>query len=97
VKATLTGGPEGDLVTTNDEIDIGGTKSSRGPRRAGSVEAYLRHTRVMAILVLLAVIASVTTDLNGVTFWERHALLAGLASSVIVVLLSPAVINEVRC
>jgi hypothetical protein len=91
----LKGGPEGDVVTTNDEIDIGGTKSSRGPRRARSVQAYLRHTRVMAILVLLAVIASVTTDLNGVTFWERHALLAGLASSVIVVLLSVAVINEV--
>jgi hypothetical protein len=91
----LKGGPEGDVVTTNDGIDIGGTKSSRGPRRARSVQAYLRHTRVMAILVLLAVIASVTTDLNGVTFWERHALLAGLASSVIVVLLSVAVINEV--
>src|ERR1700677_1007023 len=49
----------------------------------------------MAVLVVLAVIASVTSDLSGVTFWERHALLSGLVSSVIVVLLSVAVINEV--
>jgi hypothetical protein len=91
----LTGGPEGELVTNDDESNLGGTKSNRGPRRARSVGAYLRHTRVMAILALLAVIASVTTDLSGTTFWERHALLAGLASSVIVVMLSVAVINEV--
>ena len=82
-------------MTSDDEINIGRTKNNRGPRRARSVQAYLRHTRVMAILVLIAVIASVTTDLTGTTFWERHALLAGLASSVIVVMLSVAVINEV--
>ena len=70
-------------------------RNSSGPRRTGSVEAYLRQTRAMAILVLTAVIASVASDLTGGTFWERHALVAGLVSSVIVVMLSVAVINEV--
>ena len=66
-----------------------------GPRRARSLGAYLRHTRAVAILVLAVVIAGVASDLTSGTFWERHALLAGLASSVIVVMLSVAVINEV--
>jgi hypothetical protein len=66
-----------------------------GPRRARSVEDYLRHIRAMAILVVAAVIASVASDLSGVTFWERHALLSGVVSSVLVVMLSVAVINEV--
>ena len=66
-----------------------------GPRRARSVEAYLRQTRLLAILALAVLIAGVASDLTNGTFWERHALLAGLASSVIVVMLSVAVINEV--
>jgi hypothetical protein len=66
-----------------------------GPRRAKSVEAYLRQTRVLAILALAIVVASVASDFTSGTFWERHALLAGLASSVIVVMLFVAVINEV--
>lgn len=66
-----------------------------GPRRARSVEAYLWQTRAVAILVLAVVIASVASDLSGGTFWERHALLTGLASSVVVVMLSVAIINEV--
>ena len=35
------------------------------------------------------------SDLTGATFWERHSLLSGLASSVVVVMLSVAVVNEV--
>jgi hypothetical protein len=66
-----------------------------GPRRGRTVEGYLRHIRAMAILVVAAVIGSVASDLSGVTFWERHALITGLASSVLVVMLSVAVINEV--
>jgi hypothetical protein len=86
----------GGLVTTNKESHPGGIRrNNSGPRRAKSVEAYLRHTRVMAILVLAALIASVASDLTGGTFWERHALLASLVSSVIVVMLSVAVVNEV--
>ena len=49
----------------------------------------------MAVLALAVVIGSVASDLTSNTFWERHALLTGLASSVIVVILSVAVINEV--
>jgi hypothetical protein len=66
-----------------------------GPRRAGSVKAYLRQTRIMAFLALLALAAGVTSDLTNARFWERHALLSGLASSMIVVILTAAVINEV--
>jgi hypothetical protein len=66
-----------------------------GPRRARTVEGYLRHIRAVAILVVAAVTAGVASDLTGVTFWERHALLSGLVSSVLVVMLSVAVINEV--
>jgi hypothetical protein len=83
-------------VTSNGEMNLGGTaRNPSGPRRSRTVGDYLRHTRVMAILVVLAVIVSVTSDLSGATFWERHALISGLVSSVIVVLLSVAVINEV--
>jgi hypothetical protein len=57
-----------------------------GPRRARTVEAYLRHTRAMAILVVAAVIASVASDLTGVTFWERRALVTNLVASVLVVM-----------
>lgn len=66
-----------------------------GPRRARSVEAYLWQGRAVAILVLAVVVAAVASDLTGGTFWEDHALLTGLASSVVVVLLSVAIINEV--
>jgi hypothetical protein len=70
-------------------------RNNPGPRRAGTVEAYLRHTRAMAILVVVALIGGVASDLTGVTFWDHHALLTGLVSSVLVVMLSVAVINEV--
>ena len=83
-------------MASNGEMNLGGTPhSASGPRRSRTVGDYLRHTRAMAILVVLAVIAGVTSDLDGRTFWERHALISGLVSSVIVVLLSVAVINEV--
>jgi hypothetical protein len=83
-------------VTGSDGVNVGGTaRNVSGPRRSRTIGAYLWHIRAVAVLVVLAVIASVTSDLSGVTFWERHSLLSGLASSVIVVMLSLAVINEV--
>jgi len=66
-----------------------------GPRRSRSVVALIRGTRVLAAVALLALAAGVVSDLLGGTFWARHALLAGLVASVIVVMLSVAVINEV--
>ncbi len=66
-----------------------------GPRRTRSVRSYLRQTRLLAALAILACLAAVISDDTNEGFWERHALLAGLVASVIVVLLTVAVINEV--
>jgi hypothetical protein len=49
---------------------------------------------VLAIVALLALAGGIVSDVVGGSFWARHALLAGLAASVIVVMLSVAVINE---
>src|ERR1700730_12354153 len=66
-----------------------------GPRRARSVQSYLRQTRIVAILALAAFAGGVVSDVTSGSFWQSHALLSGLAASVIVVMLSVAVINEV--
>jgi len=67
----------------------------QGPRRSRSINSAIRHTRIVAVFALLAVVGAVLSDVVSDSFWERHALLAGLASSVLVVVLSVAVINEV--
>ena len=65
-----------------------------GPRRSESVDAYLRGTRVLAAIALLALVGGVVWDVLAGRFWARHALLAGLAASVIVVMLTVALVNE---
>ena len=65
-----------------------------GPRRSNSVESYLRQTRVGAGLALLALAAAILSEQFAEHVWGRHPLLAGLASSAIVVMLSVAVVNE---
>jgi hypothetical protein len=65
-----------------------------GPRRSESVESYLRQTRVGAALALLALAAALASEQLAEHLWVRHPLLAGLASSAIVVMLSVAVVNE---
>jgi hypothetical protein len=65
-----------------------------GPRRSASVDSYLRETRALAAAALLAVIGGVVSDELDGRFWGRHPLLAGLVASVIVVILSVAVVNE---
>jgi hypothetical protein len=67
---------------------------SSGPRRSESVESYLRQTRAGAALALLALAAAIASEQFAEHLWGRHPLLAGLASSVIVVMLSVAVVNE---
>jgi hypothetical protein len=67
-----------------------------GPRRSQSVDAVLRSTRLLAVVALLALAAGIASDAAEGSFWARHALLAGLTASVIVVLLTVAVINEVQ-
>ena len=68
---------------------------SSGPRRSESVESYLRQTRGGAALALLALAAAIASEQFAKHLWVRHPLLAGLASSAIVVMLSVAVVNEV--
>src|SRR5271169_3218998 len=68
--------------------------SSSGPRRSESVESYLHQTRVGAALALLALAAAIASEQFAEHLWVHHPLLAGLASSVIVVMLSVAVVTE---
>jgi hypothetical protein len=65
-----------------------------GPRRSQSVDALVRGTRVLAVVALVLLAAGIVSDLVEGSFWARHTLLAGLTASVIVVMLSVAVINE---
>ena len=65
-----------------------------GPRRSESVDAYLRGTRVLAVVALLALIAGVVSDALERTFWSDHPLLSGLVASVIVVVLTVGLLNE---
>lgn len=67
---------------------------SAGPRRSQSVESYVRQTRAGAALALLALAAAIASEQFAEQFWVRHPLLAGLAASAIVVVLSVAVVNE---
>jgi hypothetical protein len=65
-----------------------------GPQRSESVESYLRQTRAGAALALLALAAAIASEQFSEHVWARHPLLAGLASSAIIVMLSVAVVNE---
>jgi uncharacterized membrane protein len=66
-----------------------------GPRRSRSANSDRRQTRLLALLALAAFAGAVVSDATSGSFWGRHTMLAGLAASVIVVMLSVAVINEV--
>ncbi len=66
-----------------------------GPTRSTSIQSYLRETRVLAAAAGLALAAGVASDILAPGFWSHHQLLAGLASSLIVVAITIAVINDV--
>lgn len=72
----------------------GGAGLARGPVRSDSIDSYLKTTRVGAAVAVLALIGGIVSDSLAGHFWSRNALLAGLASSVIVALLSVALVNE---
>ncbi|HWW90404.1 MAG TPA: hypothetical protein VNY35_06445 [Solirubrobacteraceae bacterium] len=65
-----------------------------GPRRSDSVDAYRHRTRALAALAVLALVGGIVSDDLAGSFWARHALLAGLVASVIVVMLTVALVNE---
>ena len=65
------------------------------PRRSRSFDALLWRTRALAGLALLVLLGAIASDALEGNFWTRHALLTSLVGSVIVVMLSVAVINEV--
>src|SRR5579862_8944823 len=65
-----------------------------GPRRSESVDAYLKGTRALAGIALLTLVAAVLSDALAGKFWADHPLLAGLVASVIVVMLTVALVNE---
>src|SRR5246500_2468483 len=65
-----------------------------GPRRSDSVDAFRRRARVLAAVALLALVGGIVSDALDTSFWARHPLLAGLVASVIVVMLTVALVNE---
>ena len=69
-------------------------RRDQGPNRSNSVNSYLIETRVGALVALLVLAGGVILDLTTEHFWASNALLAGLLSSLIVVMLSAAVFNE---
>ena len=65
------------------------------PGRTRPFDWSLWQTRFLAVFAVLVLMGAVVSDALEGSFWTRHALLASLVGSVIVVLLSVAVINEV--
>ncbi len=65
-----------------------------GPRRSKSVDSFLWETRAAAAAAVLLLIAGIVSDAVAQRFWDRNGLLAGLASSVLVVVITLALVNE---
>jgi hypothetical protein len=66
-----------------------------GPRRSDSPRTYLRPTRIIGGLSVLALAGALVWDLTNDEFWFRHTLFTALVASLIVVAVSAAVLNEV--
>jgi hypothetical protein len=62
--------------------------------KSSSVNSCLRETRTLALLAVLAFGAGLASDVLGRHFWTRQPLPANLAASLIVVILSVALVNE---
>jgi hypothetical protein len=66
-----------------------------GPRRTDSLRTYVRATRIIGGLSVLALFGAIAWDLADDGFWARHTLFTGLVASLIVVAVTAAVLNEV--
>src|SRR6202035_5326316 len=69
-------------------------RRSLGRRLSDSVESYLRETRALALVAVVALTGGIVWDAIDGHFWERHALVTSLVASLIIVMLSVAVVNE---
>lgn len=70
------------------------THRDSGPRRSDSPNSYLLSTRILGVVAALALVAGILSDFVDGSFWQTHALLAGLSASVLVVMLSAGIFNE---
>jgi hypothetical protein len=66
-----------------------------GPRRTDSLRTYILAARILGGVSLLVLFGAIAWDLANDGFWSRHALLTGLVASLIVVVVTVAVLNEV--
>jgi hypothetical protein len=63
-------------------------------RRSRSARGHVRQTRVIAGLAVLVLAAAIASDQFANAFWSHHWLLTSLVSSLVVVAVSVAVVNE---
>ena len=70
-------------------------RHTAGPRRTASSHAYLRAARIVSGVSLLVLAGAIAWDLTSDRFWSRHALLANLFASSIIVAVTAAIVNEV--
>ena len=70
------------------------TLGRKQPVRSGSMGAGLLGTRILGAVAAVVLVAGITSDLVAGAFWQRHAMLAGLCSSGVVVMLTVGVFNE---
>ena len=73
----------------------GVTERAHTPKRSQSADGYLRETRIGAVVALLLVAVAVTTDFLDERFWAKHAIITGIVASLLVVVISAGVFNEV--
>jgi hypothetical protein len=65
------------------------------PLWSRSARSRLRQTRGLAALAVLVLAAAIASDPLAKGFWERHPLLSNLVASLVAVILTVAVVNEV--
>ncbi len=70
------------------------TERTRLPKRSDSADDFVRQTRIGAALALLLVAGAVASDLLDGRFWAAHPIITSLLASLLVIVISAAVINE---